>query len=64
MAKSMLRYDKKFAFSANFKILIENIFLKKVVSFADMLKFAWVREEVYAQEELGALLDAQEKAMV
>ena len=48
MAKSMLKFDKQFVFSAGFKNLIENIFLKKVAAFEDILKLAWIKDETYS----------------
>jgi len=43
LLKSMGRVDKKFKFSAQFKTLIEKIFLKKIKTFEEIFNEEWVK---------------------
>lgn len=57
LEKRMGKVDKTFKLSSDFKNLIEDIFFKRVASFAAILESVWVREgEVLAEYELNSLL--------
>jgi hypothetical protein len=61
--KRMGKVDKKFKLSSDFKNLIEDIFLKRINSFAAILESVWVREgAVCASHELNSLLSENESS--
>ena len=57
----MVKIDKKFAFSAEVKDLLESILLKKVKGFDDLLNHQWTKGDSYPLDELAKILEENER---
>jgi hypothetical protein len=62
LLKRISKIDKKFQFSQEFMDLVEAIFLKKLLTFDEILAYPWLKSsDVIPNGELKAALEENEK---